>query len=206
VKEKNLLKVELAFVLTGALVGTLFVWLISIPTAVDFWFVRGNQFLIPRVKYWLLFGVLLASGLALSYYICILRVWLMSFGHWLESRRILAILILLLAFPSGYITGSHFFEFVDPILASLLGSLISVSLVSVAVWLFTLTWKPWLAILVLFAIPVSYFLTIGVYKSLDLSNLAYDVLRMSSLSGLLSGISGYWLATTQTYSASVRAT
>ena len=51
VKDKSLIKVEITFVLSGALVGILFVWLVSVPTTVDFWFIRGNQFLIPRVQY-----------------------------------------------------------------------------------------------------------------------------------------------------------
>jgi len=200
-KDKNVLKVEITFFRSGALVGILFVWLVSVPTTVDFWFVRGNQFLIPKVKYWLVFGALLASGLALSFYICVLRGWLMSFGHWAESRQILATLIFLIAFPSGHITGSRFLEFLDPMLAYFLACLLVVSLISVALWLFTFTWKTWLAIFLLLAIPIAYILTIGLYKSLNLSNHAYDILRMGALGGLLSGISGYWLATPRIYSA-----
>ena len=199
--DKNLLKVVFLFFLSGALVGFLFVWLIIIPTQVNFWFVQGNQFLVPKAKYWVVFGALLAGGLAVSYRICILRGWLLSFGHWAESRSIMATLILLLAFPSGHITGSRLLEFIDPMPAYFLACLVVVSLISIALWLVTLTWKTWLAIFFLLAIPVSYILTIGVYKWLNLSNHAYDVLRLCSLGGLLSGISGYWWATTPTYSA-----
>jgi hypothetical protein len=194
-RDKNLLGIEITFFLTGSLVGILFVWLLSIPRMVDFWFVQGNQFLIPKVNYWVVFGVLLASGLSLGYSICISCGWLTFSLHWAELRLILAGLILLLAFPSGYLTGYLFVESIDPMLAYSLACLVSISFISVALWLFTSTWKTWLAILMLLAIPLSYILTIGVYRSLDLSNLAYDILRMGSLSGLLSGISGYWLAT-----------
>ena len=199
-KDNNPLKVEITFFLVGALVGTLFVWLVSV-TIVDFWFFRGEKFLIPKVNYWLGFGVFFVSGLALSYCICVLRRWLMVFGRWAESRRILATLILLIAFPSGHITGSRFLEFLSPEFAYFLACLLVVSLISVALWLFTSTWKTWLAIFMLLAIPVAYVLTIGVYEALDLSNHAYDILRMGSLGGLLSGISGYWLATPRIYSA-----
>jgi hypothetical protein len=206
VKDRNLLKVEITFFLSGALVGILFVWLVSVATTVDFWFIRGNQFVIPKVNYWLVFGALLASGLAFSYCICVLRGWLMAFGHWAESRRILATLFFLIAFPSGHIIGSRFLEFLSPMFAYFLACLLVVSLISVALWLFTSTWKTWLAIFMLLAIPVAYILTIGVYESLDLSNHAYDILRMGSLGGLLSGISGYWLATPRIYSAKVQVT
>lgn len=199
--DKNLIKVVLSFFLGGALVGFLLVWLTSIPTLVDFWFEQENQFLIPKAKYWVVFGALLAVGLAVSCCMCILRGWLLSFGDWGESRSIIAILILLLAFPSGHITGSRLLEFIDPMPAYFLACLVGVSLISIALWLVTLTWKTWLAIFFLLAIPVSYILTIGLYKSLNLSNHAYDVLRLCFLGGLVSGISGYWLATRRTYSA-----
>jgi len=199
--DKNLLKVVFSFFLGGALVGFLFVWLISIPTSLNFWFDQGNQFLIPKAKYWVVFGALLAVGLAVSYCICILRGWLLSFGHGAESRSIIATVILLVAFPSGHITGTRLLEFIDPMPAYFLACLVGISLISIALWLVTLTWKTWLAIFFLLAIPVSYILAIGLYKSLNLSNHAYDVLRFCFLGGLLSGISGYWLATTRTYSA-----
>lgn len=199
--DKNLFKVVFSFFLSGALVGFLFVWLTSIPTLVNFWFDQGNQFLIPKARYWAVFGALLAVGLGVSCCICILRRWLLSFGHGAESRSIIATLILLLAFPSGHITGSRFLEFSDPMLAYFLACLVGVSLISIALWLVSLKWKTWLAIFFLLAIPVSYILTIGIYKSLNLSNHAYDVLRLCFLGGLLSGISGYWLATTRSCSA-----
>ena len=199
--DKNLLKVVSSFFVSGTLVGFLFVWLISIPTPVNFWFDQGNQFLIPKAKYWVVFGALLAVGLAVSCCICILRGWLLSFGHEAKSRSIIATLILLLAFPSGHITGTRLLELMDPMLAYFLACLVGVLLISIALWLVSLTWKPWLAIFFLLAIPVSYILTIGLYKSLNLSNHAYDVLRLCFLGGSLSGISGYWLATTRSYSA-----
>ncbi len=199
--DKNLLKVVSLFFVSGALVGFLFVWLISIPTSGNFWYDQGNQFLIPKATYWVVFGALLAVGLAVSCCICILRGWLLPLGHGAKSRSITATLILLLAFPAGHITGSRLLGFIDPMPAYFLACLVGVLIISIALWLVSLTWKTWLTIVFLLAIPVSYILTIGLYKSLNLSNHAYDVLRLGFLGGLLSGISGYWLATTRTYSA-----
>jgi hypothetical protein len=78
--------------------------------------------------------------------------------------------------------------------------------VSIALGLFSLTWKLGSLSSFCWQIPGSYLLTIGVYKSLDLSNHAYDILRLGSLSGLLSAMSGYWFATPRTYSANVEVT
>jgi len=88
--------------------------------------------------------------------------------------------------------------------AYFLACLLVVSLISLALWLFTSTWKTWGAIFMLLAIPVAYILTIGLYQSLGLSNHAYDILRMGFLGGLLSGISGYWFATPPIYSAKIQ--
>ena len=205
-KDKSLIKVEITFVLSGALVGILFVWLVSVPTTVDFWFIRGNQFLIPRVQYWLGFGALLASAMALSYCTCLLQGWLMVFGHWAGSRRILGTLLFLIAFPSGDIAAARLLQFSGPMSAYFSACLLVVALLSVALWLFTSTWKTWLAIFMLLAIPAAYVLTIGLYQSLNLSNHAYDILLMGSLGGLLSGLSGYWLATPRIYPGKVQVT
>lgn len=194
-KGTNPPKVVITFFLNGALVGVLFAWLVSVPSTLDFWFIRGNRFLIAKPNYWLVFGVLLTSGLAFSYCICVLMKCFITDGRWAESRRLLAIMILLIAFPFGHIVDTHLLGLVDPAFAYFLVCLIIVSLISVSLWLFTWSWRTWLAVFMLFAIPVSYLLTVVLYRSLDLSNFAYDILRMVFIGGLLSGIAGYWLAT-----------
>ena len=191
-RASDLLKIELLFSVCGAVASTLFVALVSID--LDFWFITGTTYRIPKLTFWIGFGLLLTLGIVVGYYTSIVVGWLTILRPSAIPRQILAILILAGSFPLGYIVGVALIESLDPILNYMLAWLVIVGVISCGLWLFTWKWKAALSVFLFLALPISYFFTITAYKLFNLSNNAYDILEMVFLASLLCGICGYWLA------------
>src|SRR5882762_10333101 len=57
----------LSFFAGGLVSGFVFAWLISRPSLRQFWYIKGDKFLIPRITYHTAFGLILLFGLVTSY-------------------------------------------------------------------------------------------------------------------------------------------
>jgi hypothetical protein len=67
-----------SFLICGSLAGLLFAWLVTLPRLQEFFFIKGDKFLIPRYSYWFAFSLIQFSGLAAAYLVCSWRKWLVS--------------------------------------------------------------------------------------------------------------------------------
>jgi hypothetical protein len=80
----------------GALSGFFFALLVSRPYLQEFFFFKGDKFLIPRYSYWLTFSLLQLFGLSGAYSVCVARNWIRP----ISSGRLLSVaLIIGLATP-----------------------------------------------------------------------------------------------------------
>ena len=59
----------------GFISGLAFAWAITRPGLRQFWYIKGDKFLIPRYSYWGAFGIMLLLGLVLPYIIARSRRW-----------------------------------------------------------------------------------------------------------------------------------
>jgi|SRR3954452_10331622 hypothetical protein len=60
----------------GLISGVAFAWAISRPSLRQFWYIKGDKFLIPRYSYWGAFGIMLLLGLVIPYIIARSRRWI----------------------------------------------------------------------------------------------------------------------------------
>lgn len=192
---KQPIKVAMLFALSGAVLSAVFAALVHRSAPSEFWFIIGTKYLIPKLTYWVGFGVLLAIAVLVSYCASVLLRWTINIGLPAMRRQILAMLIFIGAFPLGYIVGVALIGVLDPVLGYLVAYIVIVVIISSSLWLFTTKWNISLLLFLFLALPISYFVTITVYNLLNLSNYGYDILKMGSLGFLLCGICGYWYAT-----------
>ena len=66
------------FLSLGAASGLAFAAFVTRPSLQDFFYFKGDKFLIPRYSYWFLFSLLQLVSLAVSYLICSWRHWLLT--------------------------------------------------------------------------------------------------------------------------------
>src|SRR4051794_10333163 len=59
----------------GLISGVAFAWATSRPGLRQFWYIKGDKFLIPRYSYWGAFGIMLLLGLVIPYIIARSRQW-----------------------------------------------------------------------------------------------------------------------------------
>jgi hypothetical protein len=84
------------FLVFGALSGFFFALLVSRPYLQEFFFFKGDKFLIPRYSYWIAFSLLQLFGLSGAYSVCVAHHWILP----ISSGRLLSVaLIIGLATP-----------------------------------------------------------------------------------------------------------
>ncbi len=83
----------LSFFAGGLVSGFVFAWVISRPSLQQFWYIKGDKFLIPRSTYYTAFGLIFVLGLVTSYGIARFRCWLVanvgSSTEWFVSALII---------------------------------------------------------------------------------------------------------------------
>jgi hypothetical protein len=72
------IRVVLSFFAGGLASGFVFAWAISRPSLQQFWYIKGDKFLIPRFTYYTAFGLIFLLGLATSYGVARFRRWLVA--------------------------------------------------------------------------------------------------------------------------------
>ena len=65
----------ICFFAGGLISGFAFAWATSRPGLRQFWYIKGDKFLIPRYSYWGAFGIMLLLGLVIPYIIARSRGW-----------------------------------------------------------------------------------------------------------------------------------
>jgi hypothetical protein len=65
----------ICFFAGGLLSGLAFAWTTSRPSLRQFWYIKGDKFLIPRYSYWAAFGIMLLLGLMIPHIIARSRGW-----------------------------------------------------------------------------------------------------------------------------------
>jgi hypothetical protein len=65
----------ICFFVGGLISGLAFAWATSRPSLRQFWYIKGDKFLIPRYSYWAAFGIMLLVGLVIPYVIARSRRW-----------------------------------------------------------------------------------------------------------------------------------
>jgi len=65
----------ICFLIGGFISGLAFAWATSRPSLRQFWYIKGDKFLIPRYNYWTAFGIMLLLGLVIPYIIARSRRW-----------------------------------------------------------------------------------------------------------------------------------
>ena len=85
------------FLVFGAVSGLLFALLVTRTNLQEFFFIKGDKFLIPRHAYWFAFSLLQLLGLSGAYSVCFWRHWI---AQPISSKRLLSgALIIGLATP-----------------------------------------------------------------------------------------------------------
>src|SRR5262245_53380956 len=115
-RASDLLKIELIFSVCGALATTIFAVLVSHSAAPEFWFIIGTKYWIPKLTYWVGFGLSLTVGMLVGYAASVLVGWLTNQGRSAIPRQIIATLMLVGSFPVGHIIGVALIEALDPLL------------------------------------------------------------------------------------------
>jgi hypothetical protein len=70
------IRAVLSFFAGGLVSGFVFGWMSSRPGLRQFWYIEGYEFLIPRLTYYIAFGLIFLVGLVTSYGIARFRRWL----------------------------------------------------------------------------------------------------------------------------------
>src|SRR6476646_544831 len=65
----------ICFFTGGFISGFGFAWATSRPSLRQFWYIKGDKFLIPRFSYWGAFGMMFLLGLVIPYIIVRSRRW-----------------------------------------------------------------------------------------------------------------------------------
>ena len=66
----------ICFLTAGFISGLGFAWAVTRPSLRQFWYIKGDKFLIPRYSYWTAFGIMLLLGLVIPYIIARSCQWI----------------------------------------------------------------------------------------------------------------------------------
>ena len=182
-----------AFLVGGALSGLLLAWLITLPRLQQFFFVKGDKFLIPRYSYWFAFSLIQLFGLALAYSICCCRKWLTARRE--PGRLVLIALIVGLVTPAlrslTPLMNSHIGLYWDFVVAPLL----FLVLLSVALCLLTRSLRllAWAFVLNVLFVATGFVFVYAVLKMSAGANEWYDFVQWPILEAMMGLSFGTWI-------------
>ena len=186
------LKTVLIFFVGGLSTGCLFGSLTSFPRLTNFWYRKGDKFLIPTYRYYLGLGLFLLLGLSLAYTISLAKAWLNdpSPGAFLK-QGCAALIIAISALVSYLLTfGNRSF---DPVTLYLLSILVFLMLISIACWIVSsrLYYVGLLLNVLVFPVALAF---LYVLTKIGLRGEAGNFVTFPVFFSLLSASCGYWLS------------
>jgi hypothetical protein len=183
------------FLACGFFSGLSFSWLTTREGLQRFWFFKTDKFLIPRLSYWIAFGLIIVLGWAAGYFGCRSRNWL-SFSPRQSKRRLFASVTLITASaPLLYLLTPVMNELFGLTWDFLVAPIAFIILISVSLCVFTdaLRLLPLAFLWNLLFIVVAFVIVYLVVRSLSNARDWYEFVEWPVIEAMLALSFGSWV-------------